>query len=168
VTIPAGGAPASVGETSVGKAVFKAGKLSVPLACSPHANAGCQIKLRLTVVETLSGRRVVAVAARAMPWANRSATALLPRANKSATAFRHHVTVTLASLRLHLAAGAHRTLTTTLNATGRRLLTSIRHFTASLSIDGTVIGTIESQLSRQPVSLGGSIRVASDHAAHRH
>jgi hypothetical protein len=151
VTIPAGGAPVSVGESTVGKAVFKAGKLSVPLVCSPHASAGCQIKLRLTAVETLSGRRIVAVAARSMPRANRSATAL------------RHVTVTLASLRLHLAAGARRTLTATLSTTGRRLLSSVRHFTASLSISGTVIGAIESQLSRQLVSLGGSTRIASDH-----
>ena len=55
VTIPVGGAPASAGETTVGKAVFKSGKLSVPIVCSTQASGGCEVTLRLTAVETLSG-----------------------------------------------------------------------------------------------------------------
>ncbi len=54
VTIPVGGAPASVGETSVGRASFKQGRVSVPIVCSPHASGGCHVTLRLTAVHHLS------------------------------------------------------------------------------------------------------------------
>lgn len=155
VTIPVGGIPASVGETVVGRAIFSGGRLIVPIVCSPHAGGGCDIALRLTVVETLSGRRIVAVSALAKPSARRSATTL------------RHLTVTLASVRLHLATGAHRTVTAPLSATGRRLLAKARRFTASLSVSGTVIGAIYSQLAQQLVGLGGASHRASTHVAHR-
>jgi len=66
VTIPVGGAPASAGETAVGTAAFKSGKVSVPITCSTLASGGCAVELRLTAVETLSGHRVTAVAARSI------------------------------------------------------------------------------------------------------
>jgi hypothetical protein len=155
VTIPVQGVPASAGETVVGKAAFRSGKVSVPIICSTQASAGCEIALRLTVVETLSGRRIVAIAARSKRSAHKSAAAL------------RHLTVTLASVRVHLARGAHTTVTAALNATGRRLLASRRRFTAYLYLRGTVIGVIESQLAQQLVTLGASPRGASTHAARR-
>jgi hypothetical protein len=155
VTIPAGGVPASVGETTVGTATFKSGRLGVPIACSPHASGGCEITLRLSVVETLSGRRVVAIAARTKPGARKSTARTKPGVRKSAAALRR-VTVTLASTRVRVAAGAHRTVSTTLNATGRRLLAGERHLGTYLYVSGTVIGAIEAQLSRQSLTLGGS------------
>jgi hypothetical protein len=155
VTIPVGGAPASVGETLVGKAAFRSGRLSVPIVCSPHASGGCQIALRLTVAETLNGKHIVAIAARWKPSARKSAAAL------------RHTTVTLASARVHLAAGARTTVTAALNATGRRLLASVRHLSAYLYVSGTVIGVIESQLGRQIVALGASSRRAAMAPARR-
>jgi hypothetical protein len=155
VTIPVQGVPASAGETVVGRAAFRGGKVSVPIICSTQTSAGCQVTLRLTVVETLRGRRVVAIAARWTRGAHGSAAAL------------RHLTVTLASVRVHLARGAHRTVVATLNATGRRLLASRRRLTAYLSVSGTVIGMIESQLAEQLVALGASSRKASTHAVHR-
>jgi len=142
VTIPAGGAPASVGETSVGKASFRRAKISVPVSCSPSAGGGCQIALRLTAVETLSGSHVVAVSARA------------PRVGRAARL--RHATVTLASTRAHLPAGVTTTVSAALGATGRRLLAARGHFSAALSVVGTVIGVIESQLSRQLIVLSAS------------
>jgi hypothetical protein len=127
----------------------------VPIICSTQAGGGCRITLRLTVVETLSGARVVGLAARSRP-----------NAHKGATAVRHR-TVTLASVGARLARGAHATIVTGLNATGRRLLASRRRFTAYLSVSGTVIGVIESQLSQQLVTLSASSRSASRHAAYR-
>ncbi len=153
VTIPVGGAPASAGETVIGKAAFRNGKLGVPIACSPHAAEGCQIRLRLTVTETLSGKRVVAVAARSKPDAHESAAVL------------HHLTVTLASVHARLAPDTHRTLSAPLSAIGRRLLGSARHLIAYLYVSGTVIGVIESQLARQLVALSASSTSASTHAA---
>jgi hypothetical protein len=152
VTIPAGGAPASIGETSVGTAVFRNGRLSVPIACSPHAEGGCEIALRLTAVETLSGRRVVAVAARSQPHAHGSAAGLRHRA------------ITLASVRAHLSAGAHATVTAALSRSAKRLLSSLRHLTAYASVSGTVIASIEAQLSRQLVALAVSSHRAATHA----
>jgi photosystem II stability/assembly factor-like uncharacterized protein len=155
VTIPVQGVPASAGETVVGKAAFRSGTVSVPITCSRQASAGCRITLRLTVVETLSGSRVVAIAARSKRSAHDRAAAL------------RHLTVTLASARVHLARGAHRTVAAALNATGRRLLASRRHLTAYLYVSGTVIGVIQSQLAQRLVALGAPSRSASTHAARR-
>ncbi|HLM87131.1 MAG TPA: fibronectin type III domain-containing protein [Solirubrobacteraceae bacterium] len=155
VTIPAGGAPASAGETAVGGASFKNGKLSVPVTCSAQARGGCQVALRLTVVETLSGARVVAVSARAGHSARSSAASL------------RHTTVTLASARAHLSAGARATLSTVLGASAKRLLAARRHFSANLLVTGTVIGVIEARLAQQLVTLNASSGHAPGHGARR-
>jgi hypothetical protein len=149
VTIPVGGAPASVGETAVGKATYKTGKLSVPVVCSAQTSGGCEVTVRLVAVETLSGGHVLAVAARSQDAAHTSAAGL------------RHLTVTLASVRVRLAVGAHRTVTAALNATARRLLASRRHFTAYVYVSGTVIGVIEAQLAQQLIALGASAHGAS-------
>ncbi len=144
VTVPVGGVPASAGETSVGNATFRSGRVSVPITCSPRASSGCQITLRLTVLETLRGARVVAIAAGSASGAHDSAAAL------------RRQMVTLASARSRLAAGAHGTVTATLSASGRRLLASRRRFSAYLDVSGTVIGVIKAQLARRLVLLGAS------------
>ena len=155
VTVPVEGVPASTGETFVGRATFSRRRLRVPIICSTLAGGGCRITLRLTVVETLSGARIVGLAARWRPSAHPSAAT-------------RHRTVTLAGVRAHLASGAHTTVVAALNANGRHLLATRRRFTASLSVSGTVIGVIESQLAQQLVTLGASSRSASSHGAHRH
>ena len=155
VTIPVGGVPRSAGETAVGKVSFKSGKLSVPVTCSAQASGGCQVALRLTVLESLSGSRVVVIAARSRGGAHAGAASL------------RHVTVTLASARAHLSRGAHAILAAALDATGRRLLVARRRFGANASVSGTVIGVIEAQLARQLVTLSASAHSASNHAAHR-
>jgi hypothetical protein len=149
VTIPVGGAPASAGETSVGAALFRGGRVSVPIGCSPQASGGCEVALRVKAVETLSGGRIVAVAARAKPRAHGSTAAL------------RHVTVTLASVRVRVARGAHTTVVAALDTTGRRLLASVRHFSAYAYVSGTVIGVIEAQLAQQLLALGSSSHGAS-------
>jgi hypothetical protein len=152
VTIPVGGVPASVGETIVGKATYKNGKLSVPVFCSVQAGGGCEVTVRLVAVETLSDGRVVAVAARSRRAAHAGSSGL------------RHLTVTLASVRVRLAVGRHRTVTTTLNSSTRRLLASRRHFTAYVYVSGTVIGVIEAHLARQLITLGPSAHGASARA----
>jgi hypothetical protein len=155
VTIPVGGVPASAGETAVGKASFKSGKVSVPIVCSTQASGGCQVALRLTAVETLSRGRIVAIAARSSSKARTSAAGL------------RHVTVTLASARVHLARGAHTAVAAALGATGRRLLAFMRHLTAYLYVHGTVIGAIEAQLAQQLLTLSAIPHSTSTHAARR-
>jgi hypothetical protein len=146
VTIPRGGPPVSAGETQVGGATFKGGKVSVPIACSAHAGGGCEVVLRLAVVETLGGGRLVAVAARAAHASHGTAAAL------------RHVTVTLAGARVHLPAGASTTVSATVGSQGRRLLAAKRRFSAYLYVSGTVIGVIQSQLARELVTLSASTR----------
>jgi Alpha galactosidase A/Alpha galactosidase C-terminal beta sandwich domain len=141
VTIPVGGVPASAGETAVGKGTFKSGTVSVPITCSTQASGGCEVRLRLMAVETLSAGRVVAVAARSKRAAHKSAAALRRR------------TITLASVRVHLAQGAYQTVTAALSASAKRLLAATRHFTAYLYVAGTVIGVIEAQLAQQLLTL---------------
>ena len=155
VTIPVGGAPASAGETSVGSATFKDGKVSVPIGCSAQASRGCQVTVRVSVVETLSGNRVLALAARARRIAHRSAAAL------------RHVTLALASARAHLGAGVHASVSAVLTRAAKRLLASRRRFTANVSVSGTVIGVIEAQLAQQLVTLSASSGHAAGHAARR-
>jgi hypothetical protein len=155
VTIPMGGAPVSAGETKVGGATFAHGRVSVPIACSSHASGGCRVGLRLMVVETLSGGRVVAVAARASGRA------------RGGDASVRHVTLTLASAHAHLQAGASTTVSAGMGGLGRRLLASHRRFTAYLYVSGTVIGVIESQLARQLVTLSSSSSHAASHDVHR-
>jgi len=155
VTIPVGGVPASAGETAVGTAAFRSGKVSVPIICSALAGDGCEVSLRLTAVETLSGTHVVAITARA----KRSAPG-------HAAAVRHR-TLTLASGRVHLSPGAHASVTAVLSTTAKRLLASSRRFTAYARVSGTVIGVIEAQLAQQLVTLSAPAHRASTHAAHR-
>ena len=149
VTVPVQGIPASAGETSIGRARYAHGRVSVAVLCSPHAFTGCHVVLRLTVVETLSGRRVVAVSASP------------PRGRGSGVRRR---TVTLGSRGVALARGARTTVSFPLNATGRRLLSSRHRLTATLSASGTVIGVIQSSLGKQQLRLGGGGGRASSHA----
>jgi hypothetical protein len=140
VTIPRGGVPASVGETLVGRARFAKGRVNLPVTCSARAFSGCRITLRVTVVEALSGRRVVAVSA-------------VRFARHSRAAGLRHSTITLAGARARLARGSHRTVSAALNSRGRRLIAARRRFTATVSVSGTVIGVIESTLSHQTLVL---------------
>jgi hypothetical protein len=155
VTIPVGGVPASAGETSVGKAAFRSGQLRVPIVCSTQASGGCEVVLRLTAVEMLSGHRIVAIAARSTSSAHKGSTAL------------RHLTVTLASVRVRLPQGARRTIVVALNTKGRRVLAAMRRFSAYVRVSGTVIGVIEAQLAQQLLTLSASPHSASTHAARR-
>ena len=149
VTIPQGGVPASVGETLVGRARFAKGRVNVPVTCSANAFSGCGITLRVTVVEAISGRRVVAVSAG-------------PLRRHSRAAVLRHNTVTLAGVRTHLSSGSRRTVSATLNAAGRRLVAARGHFAATVAVKGTVIGVIESTLAHQTLVLRAS------HGTRRH
>ncbi len=61
VSVPVGGAPASAGETTVGAAVYRRGRVSVAVSCSSHATGGCALSARLTAIESVAarGRRTV-------------------------------------------------------------------------------------------------------------
>jgi hypothetical protein len=134
VTVPAGGLGA-ISETQVGTPRVAGRTVSVAVTCSAQAAGSCTIALRLTVLETLRGSHVIAVAA-----ARRIS----------------HRTVTVGAVTAHVPAGQRRTVTVALNATGRRLLGSLHKLTAKLSVSGTVVGALSAQLRSATVTLGGA------------
>ncbi len=140
VTVPAGGL-GSISETKVGAVHVSGSTVSVPLTCSAQAAGSCSIALRLTVVETLRGGRVIAVAA-------------------SRT---RHATVTVGASTAHLPAGAQRTVAVALNTTGRHLLARLHKLTAKLSVSGTVVGALSAQLKSATVTLGAAGKASSRH-----
>jgi hypothetical protein len=142
VTVPAGGLGA-ISETQVGTPRVAGRTVSVSVTCSAQAAGSCTIALRLTVVETLRGSRVIAVAARSRGTSRR--------------------TVTVGAVTAHVPAGQRRTVTVALNASGRRLLKSLHRLSAKLSVSGTVVGAISAQLRSATVTLGGAGRASSHH-----
>jgi hypothetical protein len=104
--------------------------------CSAQAAGSCTLKLRLTVLETLQGNRVLAVAAR-------------------------RATVPVGARTARLKPGQQATLTVSLNATGRRLLAQRRRLAVRLSVGGTVLGAISASLKSATVTLSSSGRAAS-------
>jgi hypothetical protein len=139
VTVPAGGL-GTISETTVGTPRAGRDAVSVPLTCSAQAAGSCTLKLRLTVQETLSGSRVVAVAAR-------------------------RVTVTLGTRTVRLKPGQRSTAAVTLNATGRRLLAHKRKLAVELSVSGTVVGAISASLKSATVTLAAPARAAARKAS---
>jgi hypothetical protein len=156
VTVPVQGVPASSGETVVGRARVSGARLSVPIICSAQASAGCQIVLRVTVVETLRGGRVIAVAARPSPLRRAAHAGALRRVTRS-----------LGSVRSRLARGQHATVSLRLNAAARRLLAARHRVPVLLAVSGTVIGVIGSVLAEQVLVVGSRPRVASRHGVAR-
>lgn len=157
VTVPAGGLGA-ISETQVGAPRVAGRTVSVSVTCSAQAAGSCTIALRLTVLETLRGSRVIAVSARRAP---RPGTATAARRSS-------HKTVTVGAVTAHVAAGQRRTVTVALNTTGRRLLTSLHKLTAKLSVSGTVVGAISAQLRSATVTLGGAGKASSRKASAHH
>jgi hypothetical protein len=140
VAIPAQGIVASVGETTVGKARSAGKLLLVPVQCSPRAAGGCTIELKLSLTETLKGKRVVAVAASA----------------HDATGIRRNVRVTLASARVRMSPGQLLTISIPLKSSARSLLSRMHKLPAELTVVGTVIGALKASLSHQQLTLGGA------------
>jgi hypothetical protein len=141
VTVPAGGL-GTIAETVVGTPRVGRGTVSVPLKCSPAANGSCKLQLSLTVQETLSGSRVVAVAART-----------------------RRTTVTIGSKTVRLKPGQQATATVSLNAAGRRLLARMHKLAVRLSVSGTVVGAISASLKSATLTLTASGKAASHKAS---
>jgi hypothetical protein len=145
VNVPAGGL-GTISETQVGTPRVAGATVSVPLRCSAQAAGSCTITLRLTVVETLHGTHVVAVAA----------------------ARARHATVTVAASTAHLKPSQQLTVNLTLNATGRRLLAHQRQMPVKLSVSGTVVGALSATLKSATLTLSRGGGRASSHKASTH
>jgi hypothetical protein len=142
VTVPAGGLGA-VSETTVGTPRVGRNAVSVALKCSPQAAGSCTLRLRLTVLETLSGSRVVALAARRT----------------------RRVTVTVGASTVRLKPGQQTMATVALNTTGRRLLAHARRMAVKLSVSGTVVGVISASLRSATLTLTTSGKTAAHRRA---
>jgi hypothetical protein len=148
VAVPAEGLPASAGETVIGAARISAGKLELPVSCSPQADPACKLELHLTAVETLRGKKLVAVTARA-PKTHP------PRERSQA--------VTLLFRKATVPTGKRRTITMALNATGKRLIAQAKHLSAQLTVEGTVIGVLSATLAKEQVSVVLPAAAAGEH-----
>ncbi len=137
VTVPAGGL-GNISETTVGTPRAGRNAISVALQCSPQAAGSCTLKLRLTVLETVSGSRIVALAART-----------------------RRVTVTVGASNVRLKPGQRATATVALNATGRRLLAHARRMAVKLSVSGTVVGAISASLRSATLTLTSAGKAAA-------
>jgi hypothetical protein len=142
VTVPAGGVGA-ISETLVGAPRVGRAAVRVPLTCSAQAAGRCTIKLRLTVLETLSGSRIVALAAQ--------------RSKR--------VTVTVGASSVRLKPGQRSAATVALNATGRRLLAHVRRLAVRLSVSGTVVGAISASLKSATITFTGSAKASAGNGA---
>jgi hypothetical protein len=144
VTVPAGGL-GSISESHVSAPRVSGSAVSVTVSCSPQAAGSCAFALRLTVVETSRHGHVVAVAAR--------------RAQRT--------TVTIGAGGARVGAGQHRTVTATLNATGRRLLARLHRLPARLSVRGTIVGALTAPLLSATVTMGGAGKASGGRASTR-
>ncbi len=136
VTVPAGGLGA-VSETSVGAPRAGRAAVSVPLVCSAQAAGSCTIKLALSVQETLSGNRIVALAA------------------KSPSTRR--LTVAVGARTVRLRPSQRYTATVALNSTGRSLLARAHRLAVRLSVSGTVVGVLNAALKSATVTFGAAL-----------
>jgi hypothetical protein len=140
VSVPAGGLGA-ISETAVGAPRVGRYTVAVPLTCSAQAAGRCKIVLRLSVQETISGHRVVALAA---------------------AAHTRRVTLTVGARTVYLSLRQHYTASVALNATGRRLLAHAHRLAVRLTVSGTVVGAISASLKSATLTFGaarkGSLR----------
>jgi Alpha galactosidase A/Alpha galactosidase C-terminal beta sandwich domain len=98
VTVPAGGVPASAGETLVGIASYRQGRVSLPVTCSPQAGSGCALTASLTAAGTSSRRRAVTLAAtrvRLAAGAHRTIVLVLGRTGRRLLASRRRLSAQL-------------------------------------------------------------------------
>ncbi len=159
VAVPAEGLPPSVGETAIGAARISGGRLVLPVSCSPQADPACELELRLTAVETLRGGKLLAVSA---------------RTPSQRSPQEHSQPVTLLARQARVPAGKQRTISMALNATGRRLVSTDKHLSAQLTVEGTVLGVLNARLAREQVSVvaqtahAGARRHRHAHGARRH
>jgi hypothetical protein len=120
VVAPAAVTPATAGTSGTlgaGATSVTGTTASVPLTCAGAAAVTCQARLVLSIVETVQGKKVIAVAAR------------MPRKSK-----KRKVVVVLASKTVTVSGGQKLTVHLQLNAVGKRLLAKHSPLKAKLTI----------------------------------
>jgi hypothetical protein len=110
-------ATGTIGTIATGAASVTGATASVPLTCAGAGAVTCRARLVLSVVETVQGKKVIAVAAR------------MPRKSK-----KRKVVVVLASKTVTVRGGQKLTVHLQLNAVGKRLLAKHSPLKAKLTI----------------------------------
>ena len=110
--------PVVPGKASVRHARVSGSTVSVPIACK--GDTSCTVSLKLTVVETLRGHKVIAVSAR--------------------KAKVTHKTVVVGTATATIKAGGTKTVRIGLNRTGRKLLAARHKLTAKLTVTQRIAG----------------------------
>ena len=115
------------GHASFGHVSVSGTTASVRASCSGNSVDSCRLSYRLTVTETLRGRKVIAVGARAKPK-------------------RHKITVTVGTASTRLNAGQSKVVKISLNRTGKSLLSKYRTLRTTLRVTqsgktGSVLST---------------------------
>jgi hypothetical protein len=110
--------PPVAGKASVGRAHVSGTTASVPITCK--GDTSCTVSLKLTVVETLRGHRLIAVSAR--------------------KAKVTHKTVVVGTAKATVKAGHKQTVRIGLNGTGRKLLKARHKLTAKLTVTQRISG----------------------------
>ena len=125
-----GSSGSNSGTPGVGNASSSGSTATVSLSCAGPTGSSCHVSASLSVVETVSGGHITAVAAR-----SRVAAAKKTKSKRK--------TVVLASVSLTLQAGGSRKVELTLNQAGRRLLNGRHtlHVRLAVSEGGHVVGT---------------------------
>jgi hypothetical protein len=117
-TLTTQSAPVVPGKASAGRARVSGTTASVPITCK--GDTSCTVSLKLTVVETLRGHRLIAVSAR--------------------KAKVTHKTVVVGTAKATVKAGQKKTVRIGLNGTGRKLLKARHRFTAKLTVTQRIGG----------------------------
>lgn len=163
VSVPLEGVLA-LGETDVVKADFAHTRVEIAASCSKLATQGCTIEATLAVIETLRGRKLIAVAshaprhrARARVHASRHrahARASRHRARKRRPPRLRRLTVVIGSANVSIEANHDRVVKVLLNAQGRKLLHERSNgVQAQLTVVGTVVGVQKTRLRQEVVTI---------------
>lgn len=150
VAIPAQGVVAAAGETAVGRAVAEGAQLKLPVTCSALSVGACVLTLRVTVLETVQGAKVIAVTARK---GSRQAPKPPPPTR--------HLTVMVGSLKTKLQPSEKGTLAVPLNGAGLALLAKMHRLPVQVTVSGTVLGSIKASLAHEIVTFQSTSHLAA-------
>ncbi len=106
------------GHASIRHVTVSGTTASLRVSCSGNSVDSCKLSFKLTVTETLLGKKIVAVSARSKPK-------------------RHRVTVTVGTASTNLHAGQSRTVRISLNGKGKSLLSKYRTLHTRLRVTQT-------------------------------
>ncbi|MFL5831083.1 MAG: hypothetical protein ACJ76X_14310 [Solirubrobacteraceae bacterium] len=123
--------PLTDGHASIGRASVSGSTASVRASCTGAAGSKCRLSFKLTITETLLGRRIIAISSRA---------------------HKRKVIATVGSASVTLNAGQSKIVKVSLGHTGKRLLTSLHTLRTTLRVSQTLLNRHTRTVSTQKVT----------------